>query len=303
MPIAINTGNSAEMPEAPIEIIEKPTESVAEPAGLSKAELTDPNKIIVTVSDHQSPIVILYGPPSCGKTMTLVRLTRYLVSKGYRVVPERTFRPSSDENYQDICDNFDQMINSSEAATSTARISFMLVKVLRHDGRPICQILEAPGEYYYNPKKPTEPYPAYVNQIINSNNRKIWSIMVEPDWSDSVPRANYVTRIANLKMQMTHRDKVLFVYNKIDLTPYVIGPGLANTKEAIRNIQSLYPNIFVPFLNQNPITKFFTKYNCDFVPVSTGTYAPTNDGKLTYTECHELYVKNLWNSMLKMIGG
>lgn len=51
--------------------------------GLTGEEITDPNKIMVTVADTETPIVVLYGPPSCGKTMTLVRLSRYLRSKGY----------------------------------------------------------------------------------------------------------------------------------------------------------------------------------------------------------------------------
>lgn len=127
--------------------------------------------------------------------------------------------------------------------------------------------------------------------------------MVEPDWSDSTPRANYVTRIANLKRMMASQDKTLFVFNKIDLTPYVHGAGKVNKKEAIKYIQNLYPGIFAPFKNENPITKFFKEYNCEFVPFMTGSYARTMSGGLTYTEGHESYARNLWQAMLKLING
>ena len=50
--------------------------------GFSTEELNDPNKIKVTISDTTTPIVVLFGPPSCGKTMTLVRLARYLQNQG-----------------------------------------------------------------------------------------------------------------------------------------------------------------------------------------------------------------------------
>ena len=310
MPINVNNGPT-QAPETTLEvnnpsvegsIITEPSVTEPAPVGLSETELNDPNSIRVTVSDPNTPIVILYGPPSCGKTMTLVRMTRYLLSQGYTVVPEKTFRPTFDENYKQLCETFDQMINSNSAATSTANISFMLVKVLRK-GKPVCQLLEAPGEYYFKPDEPNRPYPAYVHEILNSTNRKVWAIMVEPDWSDSVPRADYVTRIRNLKSMMASRDKVIFVYNKIDLTPFVYGVGQVNTREAIRNIQNLYPNIFVPFENQNPITQFFVKYNCQFVPFTTGNYSQRIGGGYTYTEGHPLYAQKLWNAMLKLIKG
>lgn len=269
--------------------------------GILNIEMTDPNAVKVTISDLKTPIVVLYGPPSCGKTMTLIRLTRYLVSQGYTVVPDKTFRPSYDMNYRQMCDNFDEMVNSNTAATSTSNISFMLVKVLRN-GKTICQFLEAPGELYFN-GNPNAPYPAYVHEILNSKNRKVWAIMLEPDWSDSTPRANYVTRIRNLKSMMTTRDRVLFIYNKIDLTRLVLGVGQVNTPAAIRDVENLYPNIFKPFENMNPVTRFFTKYNCDFTPFTTGSYSLTVDGKRTYTEGHYLYSQKLWRTMLKMING
>ncbi len=278
------------------------SDETSAPAGLSSEEYNDPNSIRVTVADSNTPIVILYGPPSCGKTMTLVRMTRYLVSQGYTVVPEKTFRPTYDDNYRQLCENFNEMINSNNAATSTTNISFMLVKVLKN-GKPVCQLLEAPGEYYFKPDDPNRQYPAYVHEIINSNNRKVWAVMVEPDWNDSVPRANYVTRIRNLKSMMSSRDKVLFIYNKIDLTPYVYGVGKINTAEAIKDVQNKYPNIFVPFLNLNPITKWFKKYNCEFVPFMTGNYSQKMSGGSTYTEGHQVYAQNLWNVMLKLIIG
>lgn len=321
MPITVNNGSTNNV-EPKVEEIETPvTDNVVdssvvvnEPvtttssssssiAGLSTAELNDPNSIAVTISDPNTPIVVLYGPPSCGKTMTLVRMTRYLVSQGYTVVPEKTFRPTYDENFKNLCENFDQMINSNNAATSTSNISFMLVKILK-DGKPVCQILEAPGEYYFSPGDPKRPYPAYVHRIINSMNRKIWAIMLEPAWSDSEPRANYVTRIRDLKSMMAPRDKVVFVCNKIDLMKSVVyGVGNVNTSEAIKNVQNLYPSIFVPFENKNPITKFFTKYNCEFVPFMTGNYSKTMSGGFTYTEGHYIYAQKLWQTMLKLING
>ena len=52
--------------------------------GLTNEETKDPNEISITIADQKTPIVVLFGPPSCGKTMTLVRLTRYLRTIGFK---------------------------------------------------------------------------------------------------------------------------------------------------------------------------------------------------------------------------
>lgn len=269
--------------------------------GLSEAEQNDPNSIQVTVADTTVPLIVLFGPPACGKTMTLVRLTRHLQSEGYTIAPVRTFRPTSDKNYAEICDNFDYMINSSKAAQANDRISFMLIEVIKN-GRRLCQILEAPGEFYFNPKKPNDAFPNYVNTIIASSNRKIWTIMTEPKWLDYTDRMNYVTKITRLKQQMRARDSVVFMFNKIDETNFVRTVGDVNVSEAIKEVKNLYPNIFVPFMNQNPVTRILKEYNCDFVPFQTGTYTKALNG-VTYQEGPREYCNRLWKVLMSKIKG
>lgn len=278
--------------------------------GLSKDEYNDPNQIRVTIADGKAPLIILFGPPACGKTMTLVRLARYLNKNGYKVAPIKTFRPSDDQNYVEICksENFNKIINSSDAANSTSNISFMLVEIIK-DGKRLCQILESPGEYLFNPNKPNEPLPSYVNTIINSNNRKLWAIMVEPDWRNEEDRVNYVARIKELSSQMNVKDKTLFIFNKIDKTNFVRKQGQINIPQARKEIDNLYPGIFESFKNQNPITKLWKDYLCGFVPFQTGTYTSTtkkdNKGNTVwnYQEGADSYPSMLWNEIKKSITG
>lgn len=269
--------------------------------GLTAAELSDANSITVTVSDKKAPLVVLFGPPACGKSMTLVRMTRFLKSEGYTVSPIRSFRPTEDTNYASICKRFNETMNSSKAAEMTDRISFMLVEVIK-DARRICQILEAPGEHYFNPTRPDENFPNYVNTIISDNNRKVWTIMVEPNWKNPTDRLNYVTKIAQLKQRMRSKDSVIFVLNKIDLTNCVRGIGDVNISSALREVKNDYPGIFAPFKNQNPITKLFKKYNCEFVPFQTGTYTESLAG-VTYQEGPREYCVRLWKCIMNKIRG
>ena len=271
-------------------------------SGMSKEELKDPNRINVTIADKKTPLIILFGPPACGKTMTLVRLTRYLRGEGYKISPIKSFRPSGDKNYETICKDYDLMISQTNAAKSTGLISFMLVEIILN-GKCLCQILEAPGEYYFNPKNPNAQFPNYVNTIINSSNRKIWCIMLEPDWENHEDRSNYVTRIHSLKKRMRPKDRTIFVLNKIDLTNFVISPGRINIRQAHRDVENLYPGIFTPFKNMNPITRFFSEWRCDFVPFQTGDFTKANNAELTYQEGPQEYPAKLWNMILKRING
>ena len=177
----------------------------------------------------------------------------------------------------------------------------MLVEVL-NNGKSLCQILEAPGEYYFDPLNPHNPFPNYVNTIINSTNRKIWCVFVEPDWENDPDRRNYSTRIHQLKKRMRPKDKTIFVFNKIDKTDYVIAPGRINVSQARKNVSDLYPDIFVPFRNMNPITRFFSEWRCDFVPFQTGDFTQSATD-LTYQQGPEEYPAILWNTICKHIRG
>ncbi len=267
--------------------------------GLSHEEILDPNQIVVTVADDRAPVVVLFGPPACGKTMTLIRLSRYLNAQGYRVVPDRTFRPSEDENYKNMCDSFNSIVNSSEAASSTERMSFMLVKVCDSVGKTICQILEAPGEYYFSPNDPMADFPAYVHSIINGNNRKIWCFMVEPNWKNLQDRLNYVAKITRLKSQMMSRDKAVFLFNKVDVTSYVYAPGKVNLQEARRDVGNHYPGIYEPFRTKGI---FGTSDNFQFIPFQTGSYSKY-EGGMTFTPGNDAYPRLLWDSITKLVRG
>lgn len=258
---------------------------------------SDPNSITVTISDKQTPIVILYGPPACGKTMTLVRLARFLKDQGYQIIPDNNFRESEDPKYHQLCKDFDNIIASNEAASSTDRISFMLVKVLK-DGHPICQILEAPGEHYYKPGEKDKDYPPYIYRIINQNNRKVWAIIIEPDWKNEVDKRGYVDNVKYLKQKVGHRNNgFVFVYNKIDKSQ------AWRISDAIKEVSDQFTGIFVPFKNQNPITKLWRSYLCDFVTFQTGNYSQAMDGTLTYTPSNDQFPQRLWNSILKQLRG
>ena len=92
----------------------------------SDAEVNNPAVINVTIPDRDTPIVVLFGPPQSGKTMTMIRMAEYLsnASRGYTVSPVNTFRASYDTNYAKNCKDFNGMINSIWAAKKSDFIGY-----------------------------------------------------------------------------------------------------------------------------------------------------------------------------------
>ena len=286
------------------QVIEEPLPTPSDKiVGLDSEELKDPNKITISISDKQAPIVVLFGQPGCGKTMTLVRSYRYLTDHGYVVEPVRDFRPTYDENYNDICDNFHEMMNKDDAAQTTSKISFLLVKVSRN-GRTICQILEAPGEYYFNREAPNAPFPRYFSAITASSNRKVWCFFVEAKWGDEPDRRNYVLRIEKLKTRIKSQDSTIIVYNKIDESGFLIdGDGHVHLKQAKEDINNRYPNLFGKFRNTTPIACWFREYRCEFITFLTGDFPKAADGTKEFQQGPDIFPKRFWNLIMKKVRG
>lgn len=274
-----------------------PSYKRSEAKGTSVDSVLDPLKVSVEIADDTTPVVLLVGPPASGKTMMLVRLTRWLKKRGYTITPIRTFRPS-DGTYQKICNGFNDMVDSNEAAAGTNVISFMLVDV-SYNTHSICQILEAPGEHYHNPYSPESDFPPYIYKIIQTiPNRKVFVILTDADYKlqkDEKSRRLYVDKIRRIRRLASPRDRFIVVFNKVDLTKYIIDKGHYNKREAYRAVRNLYPGIFEVFENKHPITRFFKPSDASFVAFQSGSFNPDSGN---FTAGADEYAEELWKQLL-----
>lgn len=280
------------------------------------------NGSMVQVLDKKTPIIFLFGPPSAGKTMTLVRLYRYFQEKtGINIEPNTSFVSGGKEgsDYLINCGNFENDANSNLAADATKGLRFMLLDI-SEGSKKICQILESPGEHLFHPDpKLDKGFPnQYVSSIINSENKKIYVFILEPrkkivtndttqqnkDWKNDTPTRNrYRNRIELVrKMMKLGRDKVIFLYNKIDESPALGAFGEVNMDTLIANIEAEYPGIFNLFANKNALSRFWRKYNCRLIPFQTGTYEKrsevTKNKEVTiFTAGDNKYPQELWKTI------
>lgn len=262
-------------------------------------ERRDVNNITVTIPDKVTPIIVFFGSQASGKTLTLLRMIRFLESHEYSVEPERVFRPKSDKHYERMCAGLKDMAYSGYAPEGTDIISFMLVKVLDRVGNPVCQILEAPGEHYFDGTA-NLTFPTYINTIRTSPNRKIWVFFVEQGWgADQNERDRYAQKICSMQNLISPKDRVVFLFNKADLkrgTQYKPN-GEPNTEVFFNVIRNEYPGIFTKYQNKGLAKVFFGEYNFKAVCFSSGIFNNIADGREVWTLEDDSYCVNLWNAL------
>ncbi|MBR1716632.1 MAG: hypothetical protein IJ718_03305 [Paludibacteraceae bacterium] len=281
---------------------------------------TDPNKIHVNVNDRRAPIVLLFGAPSSGKTMTLVRLAKYLKGKGYMLKIDENFVTTRDVwEYEENSKGFNKMLGTTTALGGTNRNDFLFVKVVDSHGKIICQILEGAGEDYFpmNGENRVEAsFPSYMDGVFGTTNKKVWIFITEPNWKvNKSDKIDYVNRIAWCKNQYFNRnDKAIILYNKIDRVPELLyGQGQVHVKSAMEYCNNEYSDstergtdgitIFNIFKNPSPLAGLlFPKYLCKFVPFCTGKYSEAlKREEQHYTLSHPSYPAALWETIMDCI--
>lgn len=262
--------------------------------------IDDPNKIKVSIVDP-APIVILFGAQYSGKTMAIIRLTRYLQENGYSVEPNRAFRPSHDEYYNRMCDRFNDEVYSNKATTASGNFDVILLRVRdKYDGRIICQILDVSGAHYFDCNEKNE-LPLYFNQIIHAENKKVWIFLMELDWKDVQTRIAYAEKIVQVGQKfIAWKDKIILMCNKVDKYSHFFSNAFPNKKHFFEDTKNQYPHVFGYFKNRNLITKLFYPYIFDFIVFSAGVFWKEKDMSF-YVPSDNQYPITLWKAILKAV--
>jgi len=273
---------------------------------------TPANQIQVHVTSN-APIVLLFGAPSSGKTMTLVRLAKYLHNKlRYRVSVDTNFCKIWE--YEENTRKFNAMLSTTIALKPTNHNDFLFVQVIDGAGKVICQILEGAGEDYFpkttraNTRRAEIPFPPYMSDVFaanDNNNKKVWAFITEPNWNvNPSDKDEYVDRIEYCKQQFSgRRDKYIIIYNKVDKTGLQMSSTSVALKNAMINCGNEYQGLFDLFRNHSPLP-FAPDYLCKFVPFSTGIYGiPDENGVTSYTPSNDAYPAKLWNTIMELIKG
>ena len=223
-------------------------------------------------------------------------MIRFLEGNGYQVVPEEVFRPKTDKHYSKMCVNLKKMVYDQYTPGGTDIISFMLVKVLDGAGHPVCQILEAPGEHYFDGSSNLS-FPTYINAIRTAPNRKVWVFFVEQGWGENQGERNlYAQKICSMQNLISPNDKVVFLFNKAD--KHRASQYNSNSRPIMstffNNISQQYPGIFDKYKNTGLISVLYGPYRFKAVCFSSGIFNKTTNGREVWTLEDDRYCSELW---------
>lgn len=281
---------------------------------VSNANDTDNNAYqpsnTIRIGDRQAPVIILFGTPASGKSMTLVRLARYLRKvKDLTVAADRTFK--SGESYVELCNQFERHLNTRTALPSTKDDEFLMVKIYEN-GRLVAHILEAPGEHFFKPLSPKEMHISgqinmrpYLTKIIDQiPNRRIWAFLLQAQWGfDGKNYDAFVDTIRTCKDRFIQpTDRTILLYNQVDVLNHLFKNARIMPKQAELAMRGEYSGIDGIFKNTNPITSLWKDFTYFFVPFSTGTYS-MEKGEKVYTESKDYFPEMLWETLKKCIKG
>lgn len=263
-----------------------------------------------TIVNTMVPIVVFVGPPSSGKSMILVRLAKYLRGHGYTIQTDPTFLNTP--QYQTDCKEFAEKLNTNVALDGS--VKFLLVKVYK-DGREVAKLLEAPGEDFYttDPARIREGkndrVEPYLSTIMTSNNPKSYVMLLDLDSdvcfrNDSRHRESYSQRFLNFFYPNidVRRDRIVLLYNKIDVTHFGSINGCTDLSGAKADAQMYYPQLFAT-MKVKSLGGLVTSDNFVFKTFCTGMFAKTiaDDGSTyqTYNVAQDVYPQELWREITK----
>ncbi|UKK50053.1 TIR domain-containing protein [Prevotella sp. E13-17] len=249
--------------------------------------------IPVSINDQSTPMAIFVGPPAVGKTMTIVRLAKYLMQKGYTVSADRSFRPCNDSYYCNLCDYFDYLIANNIQARGNCWNECVMISVGRGNSS-VLQCIDVPGDIFNS----NDCIPAYFHQIVHTHNPKIWIMLIEPKWKGKEVSESYIKNIYKYRKSfISSSDKVILLINKVDITFHVYEKDRVMMSTLISELQNYYPGLMDSFRNSNKFVSIIRKYICDIIPFQTGMYTLNNMGTSMFTPASDYFPELLWKSL------
>lgn len=277
-------------PNKPPTTPNRPSDDIPIPDGIP----INPNDI--RINNIEGPLVVFFGPKSIGKTVTLLRLCNY-ISK-YDITPEPNFR--TDDQYPTIIREFEKLRRTLQFAPgATGLVNFLLLNVT-YRGEKFCQILEAPGEHFFDPELPHNQYVNYFNEILNRSYRKVFVFFFSINmFRTDQDRRNYADKIARLVNErvISARDRVIIVCNKCDENPYIVNgkPVTKQFKDALYKHEAF--GLLEEVLKRSGLGRI------SFIPFSAGTFVPTGIDQYAFSLSPDHYPEKLWREIHECVEG
>jgi len=262
----------------------------------SNASTKSTSNMLPSIGSINGPVVLFYGPNSVGKTASLLRLLHYVTNMKECSYAFEGFR--DDEVFKTAKQNFEQaLLNFRQRPPRTTEFDFLLLNIT-HRGKPLFKLLEAPGEHFFKQDMPEDTsYPTYLNQIYNSDNKKIFVVFISDDMFTSLSHKEHyskkVAELINMHMQ-PNRDRLIVLFNKIDNNKELFSGGRVNEKAVMDKIYST--SDFQAMVNAMRTNRGLREVL--FVPYYSGNF---NENSSQWSMSENFYPEILWSAINRQL--
>lgn len=230
--------------------------------------------------EDSKPLIVPFGLPCSGKTILTFRLIRYL-DRDFKctIYPYSIHCPNWLKCYESRCTMWERTVYSPYAPGGNGIFPYIFTVYSRRNGESVCHIIDLPGETCIFESVPSN----YLATVLSSNRKKIWLLMFDEFCLLEQNRTQYIQSLLSLHRHISPIDKVLIVFNKIDLLGYFADHKTTETivkvNKHIDHICNLYASVFNKYENKYWIKKLlFGKYNFDYSLFSAGFFFESADG-------------------------
>jgi len=245
------------------------------------------------------PLVIPFGLPCSGKTILTLRLIRYL-ARDFKctIYPYSINRSNWPGSYESRCAIWNNAVYSPYAPGGNGIYPYIFTVYSQRNGETVCHIVDLPGEACMFETVPNN----YLSPILTSNRRKIWLLIFDECCLLEQNRLQYIQSLLSLHNYISPIDKVLIVFNKIDLLGYFADHKtydiIAKVNMHIDHICNLYTQVFNKYENKYWIKRLlFGKYNFDYSLFSAGFFFESADGMRRWINGSDFYCEELWGKI------
>lgn len=182
-----------------------------------------------TLPSALGPVVIPFGPPQVGKSSVIGRVVNYTLHEAppehlmsWNVASDPLQNQSNDQ-YKDASSQLIAALTDTDHDIGGTNTFYVLrASSCKPNSPKVWQILEVPGEHYFDVDKPDAPIAQYLRNVLNAYGEdRIFMFLFSPNLfyghpQQTILQEKYAKKVAKQIEKLQSNDKFMIVLTQVD---------------------------------------------------------------------------------------